>query len=91
MLGPLLSKTHFTSKAMTASSTGASLPYRLRLPGPTAVPDRVLQAAAQPMIAHRGPEFLARFKAIQDQLLLATYLVPYSQETTRCLGHSAGS
>lgn len=56
------------SNAMSASSTGASLPYRLRLPGPTAVPGRVLQAAAQPMIAHRGPEFLARFRAIQDRL-----------------------
>ena len=32
-------------------------PYRLRLPGPTAVPERVRQAIARPMLAHRGPEF----------------------------------
>ncbi|WP_193185500.1 pyridoxal-phosphate-dependent aminotransferase family protein [Nisaea sediminum] len=53
---------------MSASSSEATLPYRLRLPGPTAVPERVLQAAARPMIAHRGPEFLARFKSILDRL-----------------------
>jgi aspartate aminotransferase-like enzyme len=34
-------------------------PYRLRLPGPTAVPERVRQAIARPMLAHRGPEFRA--------------------------------
>jgi aspartate aminotransferase-like enzyme len=32
-------------------------PYRLRLPGPTAVPERVRQAIARPMLSHRGPEF----------------------------------
>jgi aspartate aminotransferase-like enzyme len=32
-------------------------PYRLRLPGPTAVPERVRQAIARPVLAHRGPEF----------------------------------
>ncbi|UUX48103.1 alanine--glyoxylate aminotransferase family protein [Nisaea acidiphila] len=53
---------------MSVSNSGASLPYRLRLPGPTAVPGRVLQAAARPMVAHRGPEFLARFKSIQQRL-----------------------
>jgi len=50
------------------SAAGVALPYRLRLPGPTAVPDRVLQAASRPMLAHRGPEFLARFRAIQQRL-----------------------
>jgi len=53
---------------MTASAAGAALPYRLRLPGPTAVPGRVLAAAARPMVAHRGPEFLARFSSILDRL-----------------------
>ena len=33
------------------------LPYRLRLPGPTAVPERVRRAMAEPMVSHRGPEF----------------------------------
>lgn len=45
-----------------------AVPYRLRLPGPTTVPDRVLRAMARPVIAHRGPEFLARFRAIQAGL-----------------------
>ena len=48
--------------------SGTSVPYRLRLPGPTAIPDRVLKAASRPIVAHRGPEFLARFKAVQDRL-----------------------
>jgi aspartate aminotransferase-like enzyme len=31
--------------------------YRLRLPGPAAVPERVRAAIAQPVLNHRGPEF----------------------------------
>ena len=34
-----------------------SLPYRLRLPGPTAVPQRVQKAIAGQVLNHRGPEF----------------------------------
>src|SRR5215472_3017299 len=30
---------------------------QLRIPGPTPVPQRVVRAASQPMIDHRGPEF----------------------------------
>jgi aspartate aminotransferase-like enzyme len=33
--------------------------YRLRLPGPVAVPERVRSAIAQPVLSHRGPEFRA--------------------------------
>ena len=33
------------------------LDYRLRMPGPTTVPERVRQAMALPIISHRGPEF----------------------------------
>jgi aspartate aminotransferase-like enzyme len=33
--------------------------YRLRLPGPTAVPERVRAALMQPVLAHRGAEFTA--------------------------------
>ena len=33
--------------------------YRLRLPGPIAVPERVRLATARPMLNHRGPEFRA--------------------------------
>jgi aspartate aminotransferase-like enzyme len=35
----------------------ASPNYRLRLPGPTAVPERVRVATALPILSHRGPEF----------------------------------
>jgi aspartate aminotransferase-like enzyme len=35
----------------------ASSDYRLRLPGPTAVPERVRTATALPILSHRGPEF----------------------------------
>ncbi len=31
--------------------------YRLRLPGPTAVPECIRQAIAAPVLNHRGPEF----------------------------------
>ncbi|HEY4252918.1 MAG TPA: alanine--glyoxylate aminotransferase family protein [Roseomonas sp.] len=44
-------------------TTRTSMPrpdYRLRLPGPTAVPERVRQAMARPVVNHRGPEFRAQ-------------------------------
>ncbi|MVT64592.1 aminotransferase class V-fold PLP-dependent enzyme [Bradyrhizobium pachyrhizi] len=44
---------------MTATETPpaiASTGYRLRLPGPTEVPERVRQAMARIMVNHRGPE-----------------------------------
>ena len=43
-------------------------PYRLRLPGPTTVPERVLRAMARPMISHRGPEFTAMVRACEQML-----------------------
>jgi len=43
-------------------------PYRLRLPGPTAVPERVRLAMARPLLAHRGPEF-RRILARAEELL----------------------
>ncbi|HLW97817.1 MAG TPA: alanine--glyoxylate aminotransferase family protein [Candidatus Acidoferrales bacterium] len=46
----------------------SSLKYRLRLPGPTAVPDRVQRAIAQPIVNHRGPEFRAMFSRAQELL-----------------------
>jgi alanine-glyoxylate transaminase / serine-glyoxylate transaminase / serine-pyruvate transaminase len=36
----------------------------LQIPGPTNVPDRVLQAIAMPTIDHRGPEFAALGRAV---------------------------
>jgi len=42
--------------------------YRLRLPGPTAVPERVRQAIAGPMLNHRGPEFRAVFARAEELL-----------------------
>jgi aspartate aminotransferase-like enzyme len=43
-------------------------PYRLRLPGPTGVPERVRQAIARPMVSHRGPEFREVFLRCQELL-----------------------
>ena len=43
-------------------------PYRLRLPGPTTVPERVRNALAMPIFNHRGPEFGAIVKEIESHL-----------------------
>src|SRR5215831_5659964 len=42
--------------------------YRLRLPGPTAVPERVRQATALPVLNHRGPEFRAMLAECRQRL-----------------------
>jgi len=42
--------------------------YRLRLPGPTAVPERIRLATAAPMQAHRGAEFKAILAEVQAGL-----------------------
>ena len=41
---------------------------QLRIPGPTPVPPRVQRAMDAPMINHRGPEFKALLKEIEDGL-----------------------
>jgi aspartate aminotransferase-like enzyme len=43
-------------------------PYRLRLPGPTTVPERVRAAMAQPVVSHRGPEFRAAVARCEELL-----------------------
>ena len=47
-------------------------PQNLRIPGPTFVPQSVLNATARPMINHRGPEFAALMagltRALQEYL-----------------------
>jgi aspartate aminotransferase-like enzyme len=40
----------------------------LRVPGPTVVPTEVLEAQAQPMINHRGPEFMAILRRVSTRL-----------------------
>lgn len=40
----------------------------LRIPGPTPVPDEVLQASAAQMVNHRGPEFAAVLRRVTDGL-----------------------
>ncbi|SDF03408.1 pyridoxal-phosphate-dependent aminotransferase family protein [Sporolituus thermophilus] len=42
-------------------------PY-LMVPGPTAVPERVLQAMHRPVINHRGPQYEALFRDVSDRL-----------------------
>ena len=43
-------------------------PYRLRLPGPTAVPEGVRQAIAEPVLNHRGPEFTTIINQTEEML-----------------------
>jgi aspartate aminotransferase-like enzyme len=43
-------------------------PYRLRLPGPTTVPERVRAAMACPVVSHRGPEFRAALARCEELL-----------------------
>ncbi len=40
----------------------------LRVPGPTVVPTEVLEAQAQPMINHRGPDFAAIVRRVSTRL-----------------------
>ncbi|MEZ5817929.1 MAG: alanine--glyoxylate aminotransferase family protein [Hyphomicrobiaceae bacterium] len=42
--------------------------YRLRLPGPIAVPKRVRLAIARPVVSHRGPEFRAVWARVVEGL-----------------------
>ncbi len=42
--------------------------YRLRIPGPVPVPDRVRRALALPMLSHRGPEFHALLRETTHHL-----------------------
>src|SRR5829696_430650 len=42
--------------------------YRLRLPGPTSVPERIRQATALPVLNHRGVEFKAMLTECQQRL-----------------------
>jgi aspartate aminotransferase-like enzyme len=41
---------------------------QLRVPGPTPIPERVVRAASRPMINHRGPEFAALLRDIEEGL-----------------------
>ncbi|HLX40935.1 MAG TPA: hypothetical protein VKR42_10390, partial [Ktedonobacteraceae bacterium] len=40
----------------------------LRIPGPTVVPQAVLEAMTQPMVNHRGPEFGAILRRVTARL-----------------------
>jgi len=40
----------------------------LRIPGPTPVPDKVLQAMSRPMVNHRGPEFTQALNDVTAKL-----------------------
>ena len=49
-------------------SSRAPQGYRLRLPGPTEVPERVRQATARLAVNHRGPEFRATLARAEELL-----------------------
>lgn len=50
----------------TQAPLTSSMPYRLRLPGPTAVPLRVLEAIGAPIVNHRGPEFRVMYARCEE-------------------------
>ena len=43
--------------AMPLTARAIPSEYRLRMPGPAAIPERVRAATALPILSHRGPEF----------------------------------
>ena len=43
--------------AMPLTANAIPSDYRLRMPGPAAIPERVRAATALPILSHRGPEF----------------------------------
>src|SRR5437773_1423765 len=58
----------------------------LQIPGPTNVPDRVLQAIAMPTIDHRGPEF-----ALLGQQIVAGMKRVFQTEDTVVVYPSSGT
>ena len=48
--------------------------YRLRLPGPIAVPERVRAAIARPVVSHRGPVSIGLATGIGGLVLFAVLL-----------------
>src|ERR1044072_5159714 len=50
--------------AMPLPARAVPADYRLRLPGPAAIPERVRAATALPILSHRGVEF----RAILDEV-----------------------
>lgn len=46
---------------------------QLRVPGPTPLPDRVIRSASRQMINHRGPEFAALLRDIEEGLRWAMH------------------
>src|SRR5438067_5847870 len=53
---------------MPQNSSRAVGRHFLQIPGPTAIPDRVLRAMDTPLIDHRGPEFAKLAKRCLDGL-----------------------
>jgi aspartate aminotransferase-like enzyme len=53
---------------MRNGTTDMTSEYRIRLPGPTTVPERIRQATAAPVLSHRGAEFRAILAETQTQL-----------------------
>jgi len=58
--------------------------YRLRLPGPATVPERVRAALARPVVSHRGPEF----RAILAEALAMLRIVLGTKQDVLLLGAS---
>jgi alanine-glyoxylate transaminase/serine-glyoxylate transaminase/serine-pyruvate transaminase len=51
---------------MVSNAPRAAGRHFLQIPGPTPIPDRILQATARPIIDHRGPEFQRLGRKVLD-------------------------
>ena len=58
----------------------------LQIPGPTNVPDRILRAMDQPVIDHRGPEFVKL--ALELRTRIDTDSRSHQQRDLRCHGRA---
>jgi aspartate aminotransferase-like enzyme len=65
-----------------------AMEQNLRIPGPTPVPDEVLEAQSAPMIDHRGPEFAAMVREISTGI---AGLIGSSGEVLLLTGSGSGA
>src|SRR5579871_1299230 len=67
MSNPPTAPTH-APVPVSGPKTASPPPYRLRLPGPAPVPDRVKEAMSAPVVNHRGPEFRSTLAQAQEKM-----------------------
>ena len=73
-----------TISAFSATNNLVPADYRLRMPGPAAIPERVRAATALPILSHRGTEF----RAILDEVTQALRVLLGTRQHVFLLGVS---